>query len=111
MRWLGAGWLCCGLICACKKCRCAAAVLLSLLALVSSALPPIEKYRGLMLSQYWLDVSTQAGLLLPWPLFNQQEAIKAVQAEARAKFDESVELHMRLGIDPRRGDQVGKSGS
>lgn len=37
----------------------------------------------------------------------QQEAIKAVQAEARAKFDESLELHMCLGIDPRRGDQVG----
>lgn len=35
-----------------------------------------------------------------------QEAIKAVQAEARAKFDESVELHMCLGIDPRRGDQM-----
>ncbi|KAL4427635.1 hypothetical protein ABPG75_001724 [Micractinium tetrahymenae] len=35
-----------------------------------------------------------------------QEAIKAAQSLAKAKFDETVELHMRLGIDPRRGDQM-----
>lgn len=40
------------------------------------------------------------------PTAMEQEAIRVVQAEARAKFDESVELHMCLGIDPRRGDQV-----
>ncbi len=36
-----------------------------------------------------------------------QEAIKEVQSLAAAKFDESVEIAIRLGIDPRRGDQVG----
>lgn len=40
-----------------------------------------------------------------------QEAIKTVQSLARAKFDETVELHMRLGIDPRRGDQVRQPGA
>lgn len=44
--------------------------------------------------------------LAAWNSLGAQEAIRTVQAEARAKFDESVELHMCLGIDPRRGDQV-----
>eukprot|EP00887_Chlorella_sp_A99_P002182 scaffold21.g2182.t1 len=34
------------------------------------------------------------------------EAIAAVKAAARAKFDETVELSVNLGIDPRRGDQM-----
>ena len=57
-----------------------------------------------------LRFAIRASLFIPACIFLatlQQEAIKAVQAEARAKFDESVELHMCLGIDPRRGDQVG----
>jgi len=29
-----------------------------------------------------------------------------MQENAKAKFDETVEAHVRLGIDPRRGDQV-----
>lgn len=29
-----------------------------------------------------------------------------MQAGARAKFDETVEISLRLGIDPRRGDQM-----
>ena len=28
------------------------------------------------------------------------------QENAKAKFDETVEAHIRLGIDPKRGDQV-----
>lgn len=35
------------------------------------------------------------------------EALRQVQELASANFDESVELSMCLGIDPRRGDQVG----
>ena len=34
------------------------------------------------------------------------EAIKLVRANARAKFDETVEFSMNLGIDPRHADQM-----
>lgn len=34
------------------------------------------------------------------------EAIKLVKQNARAKFDESVEMSMNLGIDPRHADQM-----
>ncbi len=34
------------------------------------------------------------------------EAIKLVKQNARAKFDETVELSMNLGIDPRHADQM-----
>ena len=33
------------------------------------------------------------------------EAMNYVIANAKAKFDETVELHVRLGIDPRQADQ------
>ncbi len=35
-----------------------------------------------------------------------EEAIAMVRANARAKFDETVELSMNLGIDPRHADQM-----
>src|SRR5664279_542554 len=34
------------------------------------------------------------------------EAIRLVKSNARAKFDETVELSMNLGIDPRHADQM-----
>ena len=34
------------------------------------------------------------------------EAVKLVRANAKAKFDETVELSMNLGIDPRHADQM-----
>src|ERR1700758_5552374 len=34
------------------------------------------------------------------------EAIKLVKQNARAKFDETVEMTMNLGIDPRHADQM-----
>ena len=34
------------------------------------------------------------------------EAIKLVKSNARAKFDETVEIAMNLGIDPRHADQM-----
>lgn len=40
------------------------------------------------------------------PAWRLQEATREVQSLARANFDESVELAIKLGIDPRRGDQV-----
>ena len=35
-----------------------------------------------------------------------EDAIKLVRANAKAKFDETVELSMNLGIDPRHADQM-----
>ena len=34
-------------------------------------------------------------------LYEPQEAIALMKEIASAKFDETVELHVRLGIDPR----------
>ncbi len=35
-----------------------------------------------------------------------EEAIRLIKSNARAKFDETVELSMNLGIDPRHADQM-----
>ena len=37
--------------------------------------------------------------------YPMDEAVKIVQRNAVAKFDETIELHFRLGIDPRHSDQ------
>lgn len=42
-------------------------------------------------------------------LYNPEEAIKIAKEVAPAKFDETVELHLRLGIDPRHSDQQVRS--
>lgn len=38
--------------------------------------------------------------------FNFDEAIKIVKKNANAKFDESFEISMKLGVDPRKADQL-----
>ena len=38
-------------------------------------------------------------------LHGVEEAITAVKANAKAKFDESVEISVNLGVDPRHADQ------
>jgi large subunit ribosomal protein L1 len=40
------------------------------------------------------------------PLVDPGEALKLVKDVATAKFDESVEVAVRLGVDPRHADQV-----
>ncbi|MBM3644558.1 MAG: 50S ribosomal protein L1 [Alphaproteobacteria bacterium] len=35
-----------------------------------------------------------------------EEAVKLVKANAKAKFDETIEIAMNLGIDPRHADQA-----
>jgi large subunit ribosomal protein L1 len=39
-------------------------------------------------------------------LYEPAEAIDLVKDTAKAKFDESVELAVRLGVDPRKADQM-----
>ena len=38
-------------------------------------------------------------------LYEVDEAIDLVLGSAKAKFDETVELHVRLGVDPKQADQ------
>jgi large subunit ribosomal protein L1 len=44
--------------------------------------------------------------LEPGRLYSPQEAVTLVRETHPSKFDETVEAHMRLGIDPRHADQV-----
>jgi large subunit ribosomal protein L1 len=39
-------------------------------------------------------------------LYTIEEAIELVKKVATAKFDETVEIHLRLGIDPKQSDQI-----
>jgi len=38
-------------------------------------------------------------------LYTPEEAVRLVKELATAKFDETIEMHFRLGIDPRHADQ------
>ena len=38
-------------------------------------------------------------------LYDAAEAVALVIDTARAKFDETIELHVRLGVDPKQADQ------
>lgn len=38
-------------------------------------------------------------------LYDPEEALELTQKTAKAKFDETVELHIRLGVDSRHADQ------
>ena len=38
-------------------------------------------------------------------LYEPREALQLVKDTAYAKFDETVEVHMRMGVDPRHADQ------
>ena len=39
-------------------------------------------------------------------LFSVEEAVKFVVDKKREKFDETIEISMNLGIDPRHADQM-----
>jgi large subunit ribosomal protein L1 len=39
-------------------------------------------------------------------VYSIEEAIKLVKETSQVKFDASVEVHTRLGIDPKKGDQI-----
>ena len=38
-------------------------------------------------------------------LYDVAEASATVKKNARAKFDETIEIHVRLGVDPKKSDQ------
>ncbi|MBQ2409287.1 MAG: 50S ribosomal protein L1, partial [Bacilli bacterium] len=38
-------------------------------------------------------------------LYSTDEAMDLAIKTAKAKFDETIELHVRLGVDPRHADQ------
>ena len=42
----------------------------------------------------------------PKKLYTVEEAVKLVKERATAKFDETIELAINLGIDPRHADQM-----
>ena len=37
--------------------------------------------------------------------YDPKEAVEIIKKIAPAKFDETLEIHIRLGIDPRKSDQ------
>lgn len=39
-------------------------------------------------------------------LYSSQEALDLAVKTAKAKFDETIELHVKLGVDPRHADQL-----
>jgi large subunit ribosomal protein L1 len=42
----------------------------------------------------------------PIKLYGLEEAVKMIKDRASAKFDETIELAMNLGVDPRHADQM-----
>src|SRR2546428_9820140 len=46
-----------------------------------------------------------AALVEPRP-YDLREAVELVKRTAYAKFDETVEMALRLGVDPKRSDQM-----
>ena len=38
-------------------------------------------------------------------LYEAEEAVSVLLETAKAKFDETIEMHVRLGVDPRQADQ------
>jgi len=47
-----------------------------------------------------------AATLEPRQVFGAREAVDRVKASAYAKFDESVDIAVRLGVDPKHADQI-----
>ena len=39
-------------------------------------------------------------------LYKLEEAVELIKSRAKAKFDETVEVAMNLGVDPRHADQM-----
>src|SRR4030042_6184837 len=46
-----------------------------------------------------------AALVNPETAYQPPEAVELVKKTAKAKFDETVELHLRMGLDPKNAQQ------
>ena len=42
----------------------------------------------------------------PAKAYSLEEAVKLIKERAKAKFDETIEIAMNLGVDPRHSDQM-----
>ncbi len=49
---------------------------------------------------------TAAAALEPGKVYSIDEAIAFVQTQGKTKFDAGIELHLNLGIDPKKADQI-----
>ena len=49
---------------------------------------------------------TALATLEPQKLYSEREAVDRVKAAAFVKFDESVDVAVRLGVDPKHADQI-----
>jgi len=47
-----------------------------------------------------------AELITPGKVYAPLDAVRVAKQAARAKYDETVEVAMRLGVDPRKADQM-----
>lgn len=61
--------------------------------------------RGIWMAKHGKKYQEAAKLLEPGKLFGVSEAMEVVKKTATAKFDETIELHVRLGVDPKYADQ------
>lgn len=59
-----------------------------------------------MPAQHGKKYRDAAALIEDGRLYSPQEAVDLVRKTSTAKFDSTIEAHIRLGIDPRHADQV-----
>jgi len=63
-------------------------------------------------SRWWTDADARqtlprgVGTIEPRKLYPPREAVERVKTAGYAKFDESVDVAVRLGVDPKHADQV-----
>lgn len=54
------------------------------------------------MSRRFVELQKKIDTSKKYPL---EEAVSLVKQTSKAKFDETVEIHLRLGVDPKKGDQ------
>jgi large subunit ribosomal protein L1 len=69
---------------------------------VGQRLVPVE---GLMMAQHGKKYLAAMEKVEPLRLYEPKEAVALVKEASFTKFDETVELHMRTGLDTRHADQ------
>ena len=66
---------------------------------------PLGPRRELFMAKFGKKYQDAAKLIESGKLYASQEAMELVKKTATAKFDETIELHVRLGVDPKYADQ------